>query len=354
MIKKQTHLFLTFILLSGLMLLLITGCQMADDDNKQVRDLPTNQDGLTKIGVDPDNGYLYFTDTVDGDIFRSDLDGVNIEKVTTTASGSTGKIYFHNKTAYVLVGLTASGAMGVHRFDPDNPGSITTHFPSSASLSAQYMVFENSEKTYVTHYSGGVYWFNPSTPDSEFTIIDGTDPASATGLQDIILEQGKLYVTLNNYPDNSCLMIYDGSHISLKDLGSGGATPLLAYDGKILIGHNSYAGTGSLDYYDPETDSVSPGIITNTDVAAMAFHAGSNRIYFINGINTCYIDTSIPIGSWTAEAVSLGTAPGSDMVLYMDTVYVINTTWSAPYTNTLYIIDAHTGEITGAVDLNSQ
>jgi hypothetical protein len=354
MIKKQTHLFLTFMLLSGLTLLLITGCQMADDNNKPVRDLPTDQDGLTRIGVDSDNGYLYFTDTVDGDIFKSDLEGHNIEKVTTTASGSTGNIYFYNHTAYVLVGLTAKGSMGVQRFDPGNPGTITTHFPSSASLSAQYMAFENSEKAYVTHYSGGVYWFNPSTPDSEFTIINGTDPAAAAGLQEIILEQGNLYVTLNNYPNNSFLMIYDEPDVSLKDLGSGGATPLLAYDGKILIGHNSYAGTGSLNYYEPETDTVSPSGVTNTDVAAMAFHAGSNRIYFINIINTCYIDASIPIDSWTAETVSLGTAPGSDMVLYMDTVYVINTTWSAPYTNTLYIIDANTGEITAAVDLNSQ
>jgi hypothetical protein len=167
---------------------------------------PTTDDCLTKIGVDTANNMLYFTDTVNGDIFNCNLNGSSIASVTTTNSGSTGNIYFDSGEAYVLAGLGAAD-MGVHMFDIASPQNPTTHFTNSAALSAQYMVFENSNKAYVTHYSGGVYYFDPSDQNSAFTIVYGTDPPDATGLQDILLEGSTLYVTLNNFPTNSELMI---------------------------------------------------------------------------------------------------------------------------------------------------
>ncbi|MBN1698193.1 MAG: hypothetical protein JW881_11820 [Spirochaetales bacterium] len=172
---------------------------------------PTDRDGLSKIGVDPASGFLYITDTSDGDIFTCGPDGSNIVFLTTTAAGSTGDIYFDGGYAYVLVGLTSSGSMGVHRFDPESPAAVTSHFSQSASISAQYMAFADEHMAYVTHYNGGVYSFDPSTPDSGFTILKGTVPLTATGLQDIILENGILYVTINNYMKNSYLMLADQS-----------------------------------------------------------------------------------------------------------------------------------------------
>ncbi len=179
-----------------------------DDDSASEVDLGKTAEGFTKIGFY--NNELYYTDTLDGDIYKStectDPAG-SITYVTTTNDGSNGGIYFNNSMAYVLVGLGAVN-MGVHMFDPADPGASTTNFLDSGDLSAQYMVFGNNNKAFVTHYSGGVYQFDPSDEDSEFTIIYGTDPAADTGMQDIVLDSDSniLYTAVNNYPNASKLM----------------------------------------------------------------------------------------------------------------------------------------------------
>ncbi len=178
------------------------------DDSASEVNLGNTAEGFTKIGFY--NNELYYTDSLDGDIYKStDLTNPagTITYVTTTNDGSTGGIFFNNSMAYVLVGL-GDVNMGVHMFDPADPGSSTTHFLDSGDLSAQYMVFEDNTTAYVTHYSGGVYQFDPSDEDSEFTIISGTDPAGDTGLQDIVLDgdSNTLYTAVNNYPNESKLM----------------------------------------------------------------------------------------------------------------------------------------------------
>ncbi len=180
----------------------------ADDSASEV-DIGKTAEGFTKIGFY--NNELYYTDSLDGDIYKStDLTNPagTITYVTTTNDGSTGGIFFNNSMAYVLVGLGAVN-MGVHMFDPAGTLPITAaHFLDSGDLSAQYMVFEDNTTAYVTHYSGGVYQFDPSDEDSEFTIISGTDPAGDTGLQDIVLDgdSNTLYTAVNNYPNESKLM----------------------------------------------------------------------------------------------------------------------------------------------------
>jgi len=170
-------------------------------------------EGFTSIGVYNDE--LYYTDTDDGDIYKStDLNDIagSLSPVTTTTESATGKIYFNNSMAYVLVGAGPSTVNeGVYMFDPSNPGAAATHFQNSGMISAQYMVFKDNDTAYVTHYSYGVYVFNPSSENSNYVIIPDTDPASVTGLQDIILDSSEnmLYIAVNNYPNASKLMLVD-------------------------------------------------------------------------------------------------------------------------------------------------
>lgn len=179
-----------------------------DDNTASEVNLGNAAEGFTKIGFY--NNELYYTDSLDGDIYKStDLNNPanTVNYLTTTNDGSTGGIFFNNSMAYVLVGLGAVN-MGVHMFDPANPGASTTHFLDSGDLSAQYMVFEDNNTAYVTHYSGGVYQFDPTDEDSEFTIISGTDPVGDTGMQDIVLDSDSniLYTAVNNFPNASKLM----------------------------------------------------------------------------------------------------------------------------------------------------
>jgi len=172
-----------------------------------------NSEGFGFINVH--NSALYYTDTDNGDIYCStnlnDLSG-SISNVTTTNESASGKIYFHNGMAYICVGAGfATVNMGVFMFDSANPGSTATYFPNSGQISAQYMVFKDAQTAYVTHYSGGVYQFNPADEDSDFVIIPETDPASYTGMQDIHFDGADdvIYVAVNNYPNYSSLMIIE-------------------------------------------------------------------------------------------------------------------------------------------------
>jgi hypothetical protein len=158
---------------------------------------------------------MYYTDTDNGDVYSStdliNLSG-SISSVTTTNENATGKIYFNNNMAYVLVGAGFTTLnMGVFMFDSTNPGVIATYFPNSGQISAQYMVFKDAQTAFVTHYNGGVYKFNPADKDSDFRILLDTDPAVYTGMQDIQLDSvdDVLYVAVNNYPNKSKLMIID-------------------------------------------------------------------------------------------------------------------------------------------------
>jgi hypothetical protein len=163
-----------------------------------------DEDGLTKLGVDPVRGRLYFTDTWNGNIYSCNTEGTNIIYETTT-SGAAGPIYFSGSSAYVLTG---AGTMGVHMFNVENPGT-TTHFIGSADISAQYMVFTDKNRAFVTHYTYGVYEFDPENTMSDFSILPDTDPSDKTGFQDIIYYQEKLYTTINNFPNESYLMIIE-------------------------------------------------------------------------------------------------------------------------------------------------
>ena len=114
--------------------------------------------------------------------------------------------------AYVLVGAgVATLNMGVFMFDSANPGMTANYFPNSGQISAQYMVFKDAQTAFVTHYSGGVYKFNPADEDSDFTILPETDPAVYTGMQDILFDSTDdvFYVAVNHYPNKSRLMIIE-------------------------------------------------------------------------------------------------------------------------------------------------
>lgn len=167
---------------------------------------PTGDDGLTKIGIDPLHDTLYFTDTWTGNIYCCNLDGSDVSYVITTATSSNGPIYFQGSNAYVLVGYDNQGLFA---FNAENPATAADHFIDSGDISAQYMVFKDTEEAFVTNYGGGVYRFDPTDTGSDFSILPDTDPQNMQGLQDIILYQDILYITVNNYGGDSSLMLVE-------------------------------------------------------------------------------------------------------------------------------------------------
>ena len=154
--------------------------------------------------------------------------------------------------------------------------------------------------------------------------------------QQKLLLQGVIAIFVCTLFFSGCFLFEDeeptpdpGISVATIPLNSKGATHLLAYDEKIFIGHITYAGTGPgagfLQYYDPVSGLINTTGITEIDMAKLVYDDESGRIYFINGVNTFYIDTSAEITSWSAIAVTGGPAPGADMVLYKGNIYVLYT-----------------------------
>ena len=175
-------------------------------------DLATAQAyAFTRVGV-YDNE-LYFTDTLGGDVWKSNLTGGGLTRVTTAGDGAATMIYFHEDRGLVLDGL--GPAMGVYTFDPAAAlPTSATQFAGSAAISAQFMAFTSATEAFVTNFAGGVYKFDPGNTSSPFTIVADTDPSyldgATYGLQDILIANGRLYVAINGWGGKqSGLMIVD-------------------------------------------------------------------------------------------------------------------------------------------------
>jgi hypothetical protein len=310
---------------------------------------------------------LFITDTFTGEVFYYDTvtGALGAGAFVTTGQNSTGKIFFYEGMGYVCVGSFGSETPGIYRFDPEAEVPAADHF-SEYSMDAQFICFLNDTTAYVTNFDGGIYKFDPSSIDSAFTLVDGTD--AYFGLQDVCLAgDGHLYAADSMMAqvievDPSDDSIVESSPYAATRLGT---TKLFPLDGEsdplvYILNNGGYVedppesgnwiqGPGSLDELNTSSKEVT-SLIDDVNIEDIAPYTGDKGLvyYVTTGSETYVVTPDTP--DWTEEEIRDDESAlfgGTELIISDDKVYI-----SGNYGDALYIVDAETGSFTSKVTLH--
>ena len=315
---------------------------------------------------------LFITDTFTGEVYYYDTGtgAFGAGAFVTTGQNSAGNIFINEGIGYVCVGSFGGEVPGIYRFDPEAAVPVAEHF-SAYTMDAQFICFINDTTAYVTNFDGGLYKFDPSSIDSSFTLVTGTD--AYFWLQDVCLAgDGHLYAADSMMAqvievDPSLDSIVETSPYAATRLGT---TKLFPLDGEsdplvYVLNNGGYVedppesgnwiqGPGSLDELNTSSKDVTSLIddVNIADIAPYTVDANTEDaklIYYVTtGSETFVVTPGTP--DWTEEEIrddeseSFG---GTVLIISDDTVYI-----SGAYGDSIYTVDAETATFTAKATLD--
>jgi len=317
----------------------LASCQLNSESG------PTSDSSLTTD--------LYMTDTNTGKVFTYNPSNhtVSSTSIVTTAPAA-GPIYFYKGLGYIAVGSTGTNVPGVYYFNP--LASVPTAVLINGSVSAQYIAFYSPTQAFVSvaNYggTGGVYTFNPSNPSAGLssTPIMGTDGTKMYLQQIVVGPDNMIYVAdFGNYSSGGVgtpqvIKINPSTNaLSFFLTSSGAGTTALAsgsYLGNmgVFVGNNPSGGTGSVEFFNTSTQSMSPiPLLSSTSAFALLYlssgggelvTASSNSTLLSNTNGTPALTTLNAPGGGSAVAAQNGLIYVGFTNYVISNLYVFDTT----------------------------
>ena len=305
-------------------------------------------------------GTLYMSDTYNGRVYTYDpnTQTSSTTPLLTTGEGAGDHIYFFNGICYIAVGNNYSNTPGVYAFDPEAVVPVAESI--GTSISAQFIMFYNDTKAYVTEAdygaSTGVYWFDPSDPDAGLSgPIDSGKINIGEGmyLQDIVASNNKIYVADNG--NGGVLVIDPATDTLLKTISTsaGGTTGLLLARGEsgepfVYVANNGgYDSSwnplpGSIDRIDTRDDTLLQ-VVPGLSAGHLAYHAQSRKMFAIGYANTYVFSTAgSPPFAVSEVKTRTGASFGGSDILVNDFLLYIASHDFLTRVSTLYVFDTAT------------